>query len=79
MAQVAQIASVDPPKLEKKPVKFSNLLCKMYRLFSADGADFWCSGRRVEYVRVSQQVPSVLDYVLVFGLQEFLGSQHSVR
>ncbi|KAL9044372.1 MAG: hypothetical protein Q9214_002486 [Letrouitia sp. 1 TL-2023] len=26
MAQVAQIASVDPPKLEKKPVKFSNLL-----------------------------------------------------
>ncbi|KAI4159775.1 MAG: hypothetical protein LQ342_006286 [Letrouitia transgressa] len=26
MAQVVQIASVDPPKLEKKPVKFSNLL-----------------------------------------------------
>lgn len=50
MATAAPLAGAEPKQLEKKPIKFSNLLCKARHLVFMGGIDTFYSGRRSEHV-----------------------------
>lgn len=50
MAAAAPLAGAEPMKLEKKPIKFSNLLREALQLFPVEDTDALCSGSRSEHV-----------------------------
>lgn len=54
MAAAAPLAGAEPIKLEKKPIKFSNLLRKAQHKAIQGDTDVVHSGSRAEHVRVCQ-------------------------